>query len=68
MSELRFTERREVEEIFLAGLIATGRISKGVAVVMRIDNLTAYAFASDPPTLVVEFRATMARGAEHGVT
>lgn len=50
----RFTDETEVAQIFLAGLIAQGKVSADKVVRIYVDNLTAFAFEKHPPAVVVE--------------
>lgn len=58
LAQLRFTEETEVAQIFLAGLIATGRVGPDAIVRVWIDNLEAYAFNFAPPAVVVDVLGT----------
>lgn len=51
---IRVTDHEEAASIFLAGLVAQGRVAPRAIVRIYIDNLTAFAFDTQPPAVVVE--------------
>lgn len=52
--KIEITDKSEAATLILEGLIAQGRIGRGVRVHVRIENVTVLALDGTPPTLVIE--------------